>query len=164
MNLLTHNPEQQLSAKAKAFLARPKRLFINGRFVDAVAGETFETEDPALGTAITEVASAKREDVEQAAAAARDAFEKRWSTLAPAQRGAYLFKLADLISENLEELGHLEALDTGKPVKKATGEIGLLLRPTVTMPAGPPNSVAEASTSHSRRIRIIALPCGSPSG
>jgi len=123
MNLLTHNPEQQLSGKAKAFLARPKRLYINGQFVDAAAGGTFETEDPALGIAITEVASAMREDVEQAAAAARDAFEKRWSTLAPAQRGAYLFKLADLISENLEELGHLEALDTGKPVKMATGEI-----------------------------------------
>ena len=60
MNLLTHNPEQQLSGKAKAFLARPKRLYINGQFVDAAAGGTFETEDPALGTAITEVASAKR--------------------------------------------------------------------------------------------------------
>ena len=59
----------------------------------------------------------------QSAPAARDAFEKRWSTLAPAQRGAYLFKLADLILENLEELGQLEALDTGKSVKNATGEI-----------------------------------------
>src|ERR1700737_1049733 len=72
MNLLTHNPEQRLSAKAKAFLARPKRLYINGQFVDAPAGETVETEDPALGTAITEVASAKREDIEKAAGAARE--------------------------------------------------------------------------------------------
>src|SRR5271167_3771702 len=46
-----------------------------------------------------------------------------WSTLAPAQRGAYLSKLADLILENLEELGHLEAYDTGKPVSMASGEI-----------------------------------------
>ena len=90
--------------KAKAFLARPKRLYINGEFVDAADGETFETEDPALGAAITEVSSAKKEDVERAAVAARDAFDKRWSTLAPAQRGAYLSKLADLISENLEGL------------------------------------------------------------
>jgi hypothetical protein len=81
MNLLTHSPEQQLSVKAKAFLARPKRLYINGQFVDAVAGETFETEDPALGTAITEIASAKKEGVERAAAAARDAFDKRSSIL-----------------------------------------------------------------------------------
>jgi delta 1-pyrroline-5-carboxylate dehydrogenase len=123
MNILTHNPEQQLSVKAKAFLARPKKLYINGEFVDAAGGETFETEDPALGTAITEVSSAKKEDVERAAVAARDAFDKRWSTLAPAQRGAYLSKLADLISENLEEFAHLEAYDTGKPVSVASGEI-----------------------------------------
>jgi hypothetical protein len=45
MNLLTHSPEQQLSPKAKAFLATPKKLYINGQFVDAAAGETFETED-----------------------------------------------------------------------------------------------------------------------
>jgi phenylacetaldehyde dehydrogenase len=123
MNILTHSPEQQLSVKAREFLGRPKRLYINGEFVDAISGETFETEDPALGTAITKVSSAKKEDVARAATAARDAFEKRWSTLGPAQRGAYLFKLADLILENLEELAHLEAFDTGKPVKMATGEI-----------------------------------------
>jgi phenylacetaldehyde dehydrogenase len=123
MNILTHSPEQQLSVKAKAFLARPKKLYINGEFVDAAGGETFETEDPASGTAITEIPSAKKEDVERAAVAARDALDKRWSTLAPAQRGAYLSKLADLISVNLEELAHLEAYDTGKPVSMASGDI-----------------------------------------
>jgi phenylacetaldehyde dehydrogenase len=123
MNILMHHPEEQLSAKAKAFLARPKKLYINGQFVDAADGELFETEDPALGTAITKVPSAKKEDVEQAAAAAREAFEKRWSTLSPAQRGAYLSKLADLISENLQELADLEAYDTGKPLSTAKREI-----------------------------------------
>ena len=74
MDILTHNPEQQLSVKAKAFLARPKKLYINGEFADAAGGETFETEDPAFGTAITEVSSAKKEDIERAAVAARYAF------------------------------------------------------------------------------------------
>jgi hypothetical protein len=67
MSILTHNPAKELSVKAKAFLTRAKKLYINGEFVDAGNGETFETEDPALGTAITEVASAKKEDVEKAA-------------------------------------------------------------------------------------------------
>ena len=83
MNILTHSPEQQLSVKAKAFLARPKKLYINGAFVDADGGETFETEDPASGTAITEIPSAKKEDVERAAVAARDALDKRWSNSCP---------------------------------------------------------------------------------
>jgi phenylacetaldehyde dehydrogenase len=123
VNLLTHNPEEQLSAKAKAFLARPKKLYINGQFVDASEGEAFETEDPALGKGITSIPSAGKKDVERAAIAAREAFEKRWRTLAPAQRAAYLFKLADLINENQEELAQLEAYDSGKPISSANGEI-----------------------------------------
>jgi phenylacetaldehyde dehydrogenase len=123
MNLLTHDPEKQLSSKAKAFLARPKKLYINGEFVDSADGETFETEDPALGTGIAGIPSAQKQDVERATLAAREAFEKRWRTLAPAKRAAYLFKLADLIVENLDELAELEAYDTGKPVANAKGEI-----------------------------------------
>jgi phenylacetaldehyde dehydrogenase len=122
MNLLSHDPEKQLSAKTKAFLARPKKLYINGEFVDSADRETFQTEDPALGTGIADIPSAKKQDVERAALAAREAFEKRWRTLAPAQRAAYLFKLADLIIENLDELAELEAYDTGKPLAKAKRE------------------------------------------
>ena len=123
MNLLAHHPEEQLSAKAKAFLARPKKLYIGGQFVDAANGETFETEDPALGVAIISVPSAGKTDVERAAIAAREAFEKRWRNLAPVERAAYLYKIADLINENQEELAQLEAYDSGKPISSATGEI-----------------------------------------
>jgi len=122
-NILIHNPEKQLSPKAQAFLARPKKLYINGQFVDAADGGTFETEDPALGACIAAIPSAGKEDVERAAIAAREAFEERWRTLAPARRAAYLLKLADLIAENVEELGHLDAYDTGKPVAMASGSI-----------------------------------------
>jgi phenylacetaldehyde dehydrogenase len=122
-NPLIHNPETQLSLEAQAFLARPKRLYINGQFVDASDGEMFETEDPALGTKITRVPSAGKQDVERAAAAAREAFEKRWRNIAPAQRATYLLKIADLITKSSEELAQLEAYDTGKPLSVAKGDI-----------------------------------------
>ena len=123
MNLLTHSPEEEFSAKAKAVLARLKRLYINGQFVGASEGETFETEDRALGTCRTRIPSAGKEDVERAAIAAREALEKRWLTLAPPQRAEYLFKLADLATENLKELAQLEAYDFGKPVSMSSDEI-----------------------------------------
>jgi phenylacetaldehyde dehydrogenase len=66
------------------------------------------------------VASAKHEDVERAATAAREAFEKRWLPLPPFKRAAYLLRLADLIIENLEEIAQLEAYDMGKPVRAAS--------------------------------------------
>ena len=122
-NPLIHNPEKQLSLEAQAFLARPKRLYIKGQFVDASDGEMFETEDPALGTKITRVPSAGKQDVERAAAAAREAFEKRWRNIAPAQRATYLLKIADLITKSSEELAQLEAYDTGKPLSVAKDDI-----------------------------------------
>jgi hypothetical protein len=51
-------------------------------FVDAADGETFETKDPALGTKITRVSPTVKQDVKQLAAAAREAFKKRWRTIA----------------------------------------------------------------------------------
>src|SRR5271165_2679623 len=122
-NPLIHNPEKQLSSEARAFLARPKKLYIGGQFIDATDGEMFETEDPALGTRITQVPSAGKLDVDRASGAAREAFEKRWRNIAPAQRSAYLLKLADLITQNSEELAQLEAYDTGKPLAMAKGEM-----------------------------------------
>ena len=77
VNLLTHTPEEQLSPKVKAFLLRPKKLYINGQFLDAAQGETFETEDPALGTSINRISAAGAKDVERAAIAARQAFVGR---------------------------------------------------------------------------------------
>jgi acyl-CoA reductase-like NAD-dependent aldehyde dehydrogenase len=122
VNLLTHNREKS-SAKAKAFLARSKKLYINGQFVDAAEGETPETKDPAVGTFITRIPSAGKKDVERAALTARKALDKRWRAFAPPQRASYLFKLADLITENLEKLAQLEAYDSGEPVRMASVEI-----------------------------------------
>jgi hypothetical protein len=110
---LGHHPESQLSPDVHAFLARPKKLYIGGMFVDAADRQTFETEDPAIGIGIAQIPSAGQRDVEAAASAAREAFEKRWRPLAPAQRGSYLFKLADLINQHSEELAQLEVRSRG---------------------------------------------------
>lgn len=92
------------------------QLFINGRFVDALSGETLPTLNPHDNSVITHVAMAGRADVDVAVAAAQKAFPA-WSRLAAADRGRILLKLADLIEENAEELARLESLDTGHPLK-----------------------------------------------
>nr|WP_306120741.1 MULTISPECIES: aldehyde dehydrogenase family protein [unclassified Roseitalea] len=111
--------DERLSAAAKAFLERPKALFIDGDFVTAKDGKTFATEDPATGRTIVEVAEAGAADVDAAVAAARSAFDGVWRDMAPAGRAALMARLADLVNANLEELAELEALDTGKPVSMA---------------------------------------------
>jgi aldehyde dehydrogenase (NAD+) len=96
------------------------RLFIDGRFVDALSGKTFPTFNPATEAVIAEVAEADRADVDLAVAAARRALEEgAWSTLSARDRGRALFRIAALIDANREELARLESLDNGKPFSEA---------------------------------------------
>lgn len=109
-----------LSPAIKAFIAKPKKLFIDGRWVEAASGKTFSTIDPASEQVICEVAEGDREDVDRAAKAAHKAFyEGEWSRMIPAVREALLFKWADLVEANADMLAELESLDNGKLVTYA---------------------------------------------
>ncbi len=105
------------------FTEQPKML-IGGKTADAVSGESFEVIDPSTGEAFTEVPRGDVADVDAAVAAAREAFEdRRWAGLRPGKKTEILFKVADLIKRNIPELAQIESLDSGKPVKLASGEI-----------------------------------------
>ncbi len=92
------------------------KCLINGEWVDAAGGKTFETINPATGDVIAHVAEGDKADVDQAVKAARRAFETGpWPKMTASQRGRLMFKLSDLIEEHAEELARLETLDNGKP-------------------------------------------------
>ncbi|EEE38505.1 aldehyde dehydrogenase [Rhodobacteraceae bacterium KLH11] len=96
------------------------QAFIDGKFVDAASGKTFDSINPATGAVLTQVAECDEEDVNHAVAAARAAFEDgRWSRMAPGDRKAVMLKLVDLIRANLEEMALLDSLDMGKLVTDA---------------------------------------------
>lgn len=92
------------------------QLFIDGKFVDAVSGETLASLNPHDNSVITQVAMAGHADIDAAVAAAQRAFPA-WSRMAAAERGRILLRLADLIEVNAEDLARLESLDTGHPLK-----------------------------------------------
>ncbi|MDP4219288.1 MAG: aldehyde dehydrogenase family protein, partial [Bacteroidota bacterium] len=104
---------QPLKAKPK-----PGKLFINGEFVDAQDGKTFNTHYPATANVITQIAEAGTEDVDRAVKAARAAFSEGspWRKMNAVDRTRCLLKLAELMRANAEELSELETLDTGKPI------------------------------------------------
>ena len=110
-----------LSPPARSFCEREHRLLIGGEWVAAADGATFETLDPSTGQPITSVAQAGAADIDAAVAAARAAFApgSPWRKLSAAERGARIWKLADLIDEHGDELAQIESLDNGKPVKIA---------------------------------------------
>ncbi|CAO2841466.1 unnamed protein product [Amaranthus hypochondriacus] len=91
------------------------KLFINGEFVDAASGKTFETTDPRNGEVIARVAEGDKEDVDLAVKAAREAFDHGpWPRMSGYERGRVMMKFADLIDEHLEEIAALDSLDAGK--------------------------------------------------
>jgi acyl-CoA reductase-like NAD-dependent aldehyde dehydrogenase len=104
--------------QARAAALQPRsQAFIDGRFVDALSGKTFDDISPRDGRVIVQVAECDTADVDVAVKAARRAFEDgRWAAQKPAERKRVLLKWADLLREHVEELALLETLDVGKPI------------------------------------------------
>ncbi len=99
------------------FISAPRQLFINGQWVDAASGETFETPNPATGETLAQVAEGSAEDIDRAVKAARKAFDEGpWGRMTPSERGRLVWRIGDLILEYADELAQLESLDNGKPL------------------------------------------------
>jgi aldehyde dehydrogenase (NAD+) len=101
----------------------PMQLFIGNQWSEAQTGETFATVDPATEAVIAKVARAGLADVDRAVRAAHDAMKGPWSRLTPAQRGAVLFKLADLVEAHREPIARIETMDVGKPLSESLGDM-----------------------------------------
>src|ERR687884_647039 len=108
------------STQPAAETPRKYQLFIDGQWVDAESGKTFETPNPATGATLAEVAEGDKADIDKAVAAARRAFEGKWSRTSARDRGRLLYKLAQLIESKSQELAALETADNGKPIKEST--------------------------------------------
>jgi len=94
------------------------KMLIDGKWVDSVSGKTFETLNPATGEVIARVAEGDKADVDKAVKAARRAFDEGpWRKMTARERGKIMYRLADLMQDNLEELAALETLDNGKPIR-----------------------------------------------
>lgn len=106
-----------LSSGARAMLdgAPAKSMLIGSAWVPAESGEMVESIDPATGRVIGRFPDAGAADVDRAVAAARMAFAG-WSRSTPAARAAILWRIADLIEANIDELAEMETLDQGKPL------------------------------------------------
>ncbi len=110
----------QIDSRVHQFLAKPRKMLIDGKWLDSVSGKTFPTYNPATGEVLAKVAEGDKADIDAAVKAARRAFDSGpWSRLTASERGKLIWKLADLLEENLEEFATLETLDNGKPLTVA---------------------------------------------
>jgi betaine-aldehyde dehydrogenase len=94
------------------------QMYINGRWVKSDSEETFDVINPATEEVIAKVPKGTKEDAKSAIDSAREAFDKGvWSEKTPAERSLILWKLADLVEQNADELAKLESVNVGKTYK-----------------------------------------------
>ncbi len=101
-------------------LALPVQPFIDGAFCPSHATNMFAKYNPADGKKLADISEGHKNDVDNAVAAARTAFnDGRWAGLPVQKRKTILLALADLVDKNMEELALFDVLDVGKPIKDA---------------------------------------------
>jgi acyl-CoA reductase-like NAD-dependent aldehyde dehydrogenase len=109
-----------LDPRTVDFTSRPRQMFVDGQWVDALSGRRFETIDPATGQVITTVPRSGLEDVERAVGAARRAFESGpWPSLTPAERQRMIWRIGEGIMARADQFAQLETIDNGKSVAVA---------------------------------------------
>ncbi|WP_085913117.1 MULTISPECIES: aldehyde dehydrogenase [Pseudonocardia] len=101
-------------------------LFINGRTVPARSGATFESQNPYTGAPWARLADGSPEDVDEAVAAARNAFDGEWGAKTGFERAAILRRCGDAIAANAERLARLEVNDSGKLLREMRGQLTAL--------------------------------------
>ena len=101
-----------------------KQLLIGGAFVDAKAGRTFESRNPATGALLAHVAQGDAVDIDLAVRSARIAFDDGpWATMKPLDRQTILSRFADLVELHHGEIARLDTLDMGSPLQRTTGNL-----------------------------------------
>src|SRR5260370_24314648 len=91
-------------------------MLIDGEWVPARSGKTFEVRNPATDEVLARVPEAAAEDVDRAVKAARRAFDEGWRDVTAQERGRILLRLAEVIRRELTRLAELETLNSGKPI------------------------------------------------
>ncbi len=93
-------------------------MLINGQWVEASDGASFDSANPATGKTWATIPAASEHDVNAAVASAKAALDGPWGDMTPTQRGKCLRRLGDLLADHSEHLGRIETQDTGKMFKE----------------------------------------------
>ncbi len=99
--------------------------YIDGQWMESVSGQYTDTYNPANGTVLAKMAVSGEEDVDLAVAAAKRSFyeTREWRDMDSQTRGDFILNLADRMDACRDELAYLDAVDMGKPLREAEGDV-----------------------------------------
>jgi acyl-CoA reductase-like NAD-dependent aldehyde dehydrogenase len=102
-----------------ATLTEQQKLFIDNQWQAAASGATMAVVNPATEAVLTEVASAGKDDLDAAVAAARRALNGPWAAMSARERGRLVRKVGERLMERADEVARLETLHNGKPISES---------------------------------------------
>ena len=149
--------ESQLLPAVSSFLSSPRQLLIDGEWVDAKDGQTFDTVNPATEDVLVQVAQASAVDADRAVVAARNAFEagSPWQRMTPRERSHLLWRIGDAIDERAEEFAR--SVLRSEAVVRLSPE-GVRLLPYALDPTSAKEGLASSGTPDGRGWVTLTLP------
>ena len=131
--------------------------YIDGAWVESISGKTADTLNPANGSVLAQMTVSGPEDVDLAVAAAKRSFyeTREWRDMDSQTRSDILLKLADRMDADRDELARLDAVDMGKPLREAEGDVIAI----GIMPGSSKLPTVECMTSTRALGRCILIPC-----
>ncbi len=155
---------QQANSARPTFLdGKPKKLYIDGKWVEAISGKTFDSVNPSTGELLDPMALGEAADVDLAVAAARRAFEGPWSQFKPNERSNVLLKLAELIERQSDDLIRLDSTDMGTPIKFMGFMIEVIIN-NLRFAAAQALNIAGATVGNSQRGELFTYTAKEPVG
>jgi betaine-aldehyde dehydrogenase len=100
---------------------RVVKNYINGKLQDSVSGQFTDLINPTTGEVFAMAALSNEKDIDMAYQAAAKAFES-WKNTTPSERSMALWKIAEVLEKNIEEIVKLESQNTGKPIAVTMAE------------------------------------------
>jgi (Z)-2-((N-methylformamido)methylene)-5-hydroxybutyrolactone dehydrogenase len=117
----------QINPPASQEEVREYRMLVDGEWVEARSGRTFESVNPYTGKVWATAPEAAEDDVDRAVGAARSAFDSGpWGRMTGTERARLMRRLAELIADNAEALARVESTDNGKLLREMSGQLSAL--------------------------------------
>ena len=104
-------------------MIKPYQMYVDGRWLDASTSERLESVNPFTQEAWASIPQASAQDIRDAIAAARRAYDNGWGRLPGLQRAKLMLKLADLIERDAKPLSVIETTDNGKVIRETSGQM-----------------------------------------
>ncbi len=109
-------------------MTKTYELFIGGQFVHSDGQEYFPAINPYLNEAWAQIPQASEEQVAEAIAQARNAFDRTWSHVSGAERARLMMRLAELLVRDADRMGLLESTDNGKVIRETRSQMHFAAR------------------------------------